>query len=58
MDINLQKKLDDDFNLFFPKNTDTTQNRDISVKNVNKSLVNKDTLNTCALSTNHYIIGV
>ena len=58
MDINLQKKLDDDFNLFFPKNTDTTQNRDISVKNFNKSLVNKDILNTFALSTNHYIIGV
>ncbi len=58
MNINIQKKLDDDFNLFFPKNTDTTQNRDLSVQNVNKSLVNKDILNTCALSTNHYIIGV
>ena len=58
MDINIQKKLDDDFNLFFPKNTETTQTRALSVKNVNKSLVNKDISNTCVLRPNHYIIGV
>jgi hypothetical protein len=58
MDINIQKKLDDDFNLFFPKNTDTTQNRALSVQNVNKSQVNRDIQITCALRPNHYIIGV
>jgi len=55
MDINLQNKLDENFNLFFPKHTDTTQARAISVKNADKSLVNSYKQNTCALVANHYI---
>jgi hypothetical protein len=55
MDINLQNKLDENFNLFFPKHTDTTQNRAISVKNADKSLVNNYKQNTCALVANHNI---
>jgi hypothetical protein len=55
MDINLQNKLDENFNLFFPKHTDTTQNRAISVENPDKSLVNSYKQNTCALVANHNI---
>ena len=56
MDINLQNKLDENFNLFFPKHTETTQSRVLSVKIVDKSLVNKDIQNTCASIPNHIII--
>ena len=55
MDINIQNKLDDNFNLFFPKHTDTTQNRGISVKNADKSPVDSYKQNTCALQANQTI---
>lgn len=57
MDKIIQNKLDDNFNLFFPKHTETTQSRVISVKNADKTLVNKDLLNTCASRPNHHILG-
>jgi hypothetical protein len=55
MDINLQNKLDENFNLFFPKHTETTQARVLSVENPDKSLVNNYKQNTCALVANHNI---
>ena len=55
MDINIQNKLDDNFNLFFPKHTDTTQNRALSVKNADKSPVDSFIQNTCALDANQTI---
>lgn len=56
MDKYLQNKLDENFNLFFPKHTETTQSRVISVKNADKSPVNRDFQNTCALMPNRYIL--
>lgn len=53
----LQDKLEENFNLFFPKHTETTQSRDLSVKTANKTQVVRDKLNTCGLIANHYIIG-
>lgn len=55
MDKYLQNKLDENFNLFFPKHTETTQSRVISVKNADKSPVNRDIQNTCASMPNRYI---
>ena len=55
MDKNLQNKLDENFNLFFPKHTDTTQSRVISVKNADKSPVDSYLQNTCASLANHNI---
>ena len=55
MDKYIKNKLDENFNLFFPKHTETTQSRVISVKNPDKSPVNSYIQNTCALVANHNI---
>lgn len=55
MDKYLKNKLDENFNLFFPKHTETTQSRVISVKNADKSPVYNYKQTTCASLANHNI---